>query len=205
MPTGKARDEVFVEALNKSIPISAIDISNVLVLVRSEDLGMRGDELPAQMAANRPLMDIIECIRGKVAQQIGLVSDYREAAVKTAGSPKLAVISPAHDYTDIKGRLVKKQDMDVCVRVVSVGQPHKASPLTSATAIGGAAFIDGSILQDVLGGAALTDSVRIGHPSGVMKVYAFFKKDQNSVYFSGIAGQRTARVLMEGVLHVRDK
>lgn len=203
LPTGQAADIISIEGLGQ-ISVSVIDISNVFVFVHSSDIGIKGDELPAKLNGDKRLMDTIECIRGTVAQKIGLVDKWEEAATRTAGSPKLVILAPPTDYTDISGRPVKKEDMDICVRVVSVGAVHKASPLTGATAIGGAAFIEGCIMQKYLAGADLTDSLRIGHPSGVMKVYVDYETVNGEIDFKGIAGQRTARKIMDGYVYIRD-
>lgn len=202
-PTGKATDKIMVEGLGV-ISVSIIDISNVFVFVNNYDVGINGDELPAELNSNKKLLDIFERIRGTAAQEIGLVDRWQDAATKTAGSPKLIVLSPPMNYIDIAGRAVKKDDMDICVRVVSVGAAHKACPLTGATAIGGAAFIKDSIMQQYLDGRKLTDTVKIGHPSGVMKVYVDYEITDGQIRFNGIACQRTARKIMDGYVYIKD-
>ena len=203
LPTGSVRDEVLVEGLGKAIQVSAIDISNIFVFIRASDLGMRGDELPAEIAGNKELLANIECVRGKIAQKCGLVEDWHDAAAKTAGSPKVVLFSAPMDYTDIAGRPVKAEEMDICVRVISVGQPHKASPMTAATAIGGAAFLEGCVMADCLRPVE-GDAVRIAHPSGAMKVYVDREGSGAEIRFRGIAGQRTARKIMDGYVYIRD-
>lgn len=202
-PTGKATDEILVEGLGV-ISVSVIDISNVFVFVHSTDVGIRGDELPAKLNSDKKFLETIECIRGTVAQKIGLIDRWQDAAARTAGSPKLVILALPMDYTDIAGRTVNKEDMDICVRVVSVGAVHKASPLTGATAIGGAAFIKNCVMENYLKGKKLTGSLRIGHPSGVMKVYVDYEDVAGEIHFKGIAGQRTSRKIMEGYVYIRD-
>ena len=202
-PTGNAMDQIYVEGLGL-ISVSIIDISNVFVFVHSSDVGIKGDELPAKLNADKKFLQTIERIRGTVAQKIGLVDNWEEAAIKSAGSPKLVILAPSMDYIDISNRPVKKEDMDICVRVVSVGAVHKASPLTGATAIGGAAFIKDSIMQRYLQGKKLADSIRIGHPSGVMKVYVDYEMTGTEIHFNSVAAQRTARKIMDGFVYIRD-
>ncbi len=202
-PTEEATDEITVERLG-AISVSIIDISNVFVFIHSYDIGIKGDELPAELNSDKKLLDVFERIRGTVAQEIGLVDRWQDAATKTAGSPKLIILSPPMDYIDIAGRAIQKDDMDICVRVVSVGAVHKACPLTGAIAIGGAAFIKDSIMQSYLDGRKLINSVRIGHPSGVMKVYVDYEIADGQIHLNGIACQRTARKIMEGYVYIRD-
>jgi len=203
LPSGSPLDELDVEGVGK-IPVSVIDISNVFVFVRGADIGVRGDESPAKLNGDAKFLDTVERIRGVAAQKIGMVANWRDAAIKTAGSPKLIVVSPALDYADVAGKPIKGADMDFSVRVVSVGAVHKATPVTAAVAMGGAAFIEGGVLTEYLRGASLTDSVRIGHPSGTMKVYVDYSAQEGQVKFSGIAAQRTARKIMEGIVYVKD-
>lgn len=202
-PTGKTQDVIFVDGLGE-ISVSVIDISNIFIFIHGTDVGIKGGELPAALNSDKNFLDVIERIRGTVAQKIGMVDRWEDAAAKTAGSPKLVILAPPMDYTDIAGRTVKKEDMDICVRVISVGAVHKASPLTGAIAIGGAGFIKGCIMQKYLEGKKLTDSIRIGHPSGVMKVYVDYEISDGEIRFNDIAAQRTARKIMEGYVYIRD-
>ena len=101
------------------------------------------------------------------------------------------------------GNTVKAEDMDICVRVISVGQPHKASPMTAATAIGGAAFLDGCVMSSCLRPLS-GEAVRIAHPSGAMKVYVDREGSGEGIRFRGIAGQRTARKIMDGTVYIKD-
>lgn len=203
LPTGRALDEIEVEGLG-AIRVSVVDLANLFVFLRGSDVGLRCDELPDRLNGDKALLDKLERIRGTVAQRLGMVSDWREAVTKTAGTPKLVIASPPLDYSDVAGATVRATDMDVCVRVVSVGQAHKACPLTGAVAIGGAAFIDGGILQSCLAAPLSGTTVRIGHPSGVMKVYVDYERRKDGISFGGIAGQRTARKIMDGFVYVRD-
>ncbi|MEA4960741.1 2-methylaconitate cis-trans isomerase PrpF family protein [Lutispora sp.] len=202
-PTGNVTDEIHVEGLGY-ISVSIIDISNVFVFVDSTDIGIKGDELPAKLNSNKNFLDTVECIRGKAAEKIGLVDKWQDAAASTPGSPKLVIIGPPMDYTDIGGKTVKKEDMDICIRVVSVGAVHKASPLTGAIAIGGAVFIKDSIMKNYLQGKDLVGIVRIGHPSGVMNVFVDYEILNDEIHFNGIAAQRTARKIMEGYVYITD-
>ena len=95
--------------------------------------------------------------------------------------------------------------MDVCARVISVFKCHKACPLTSASSLAVAAFLEGSLVYKVLGAPGPgQETVRIGHPSGVMTMYPTIVKDGSEVKVPGVAVQRTARRIMEGTLYVRN-
>ncbi|MDP1288150.1 PrpF domain-containing protein [Klebsiella pneumoniae] len=46
--------------------------------------------------------------------------------------------------------------------------------------------------------------VRIGHPSGVMKMYPSLVQNGDSTDVPGVAVQRTARRIMDGMVYIRD-
>jgi len=201
-PTGSRIDEIVVEGLGR-ITATIADISSITVFIIGRDIGIKGDELPSSLNNDKRFLDAVERIRGTAAMKLGLVDKWQDAATRTAGTPKLVILAPPTDYTDVAGRAVMKEDMDVCVRVISVGAVHKASPLTCAMAIGGVSFIEGTVIESCIKDKKTADSVRIGHPSGVMKVYVDYETD-GEIRFNGIACQRTARKIMEGYVYIRE-
>ena len=62
--------------------------------------------------------------------------------------------------------------MDIAVRMISIGQPHRAVPLTGALCLAAACRVPGSVPWRMLSEAARSGPVRIGHPSGVVLVDA---------------------------------
>ena len=108
-------------------------------------------------------------------------------------------------YTDIEGKQVAAEKMDVCARVISVFKCHKACPLTAASAIAVAAKLEGSLVAEVVrdSGAA---NIRIGHPSGVMTMVPTVEKQGENpadAKVPGVAVQRTARRIMDGYVYIR--
>ena len=82
---------------------------------------------------------------------------------------------------------------------------HKACPLTSASSISVAAFLEGSVIWKTIGApAAGRETVRIGHPSGVMTMYPYIEKENGELRLPSVAVQRTARRIMEGTLYIRN-
>lgn len=81
-------------------------------------------------------------------------------------------------------------------RAISVGQPHRAVPVTVAMALAAAARMEGSVVHGVVRRPGVDcDGVTIGHSSGKVLVTAEFGGDgvvKEAVVF------RTARKLMEG-------
>jgi 2-methylaconitate cis-trans-isomerase PrpF len=81
LPTGNPMNRMDVEGVGP-VDVSVVDAGNPCVFVRARDLGIEGTETPDEIDANQALNDRIERIRGRVAAEIGLVGDWRDAARK---------------------------------------------------------------------------------------------------------------------------
>ena len=202
-PTGKARE--MLELPEGEIEAAILDVSNPIVLVRAEDLGLTGTELPAQVDADRGVSSRLEAIRGAACVKMGFAKDPADATENSPAVPKVGFVSASRNYTDISGRQVSGDDMDICARVISVFKCHKACPLTAASAISVAAAVPGTIVHEL---AKQTEPgrVRIGHPSGVMTMFPYLddgRKALDEIHVSGVAVQRTARRIMDGTVYIR--
>ena len=137
---------------------------------------------------------------------MGFARDLKDATENSPAVPKVGFFTAPVSYTDIERKQVRAEGMDICARVISVFKCHKACPLTSASAISVAAQLDGSIVQKTLG-AFKGETVRIGHPSGVMTMVPTIVRhgdDMTRAEVPGVAVQRTARRIMEGTLFIRN-
>ena len=203
LPTGRVLDVLDIPDFG-TIEASILDVSNPMVLVRAEDIGADGMELPEEVNQNRELCSLLEKIRGTAACMMGFAKDLKDAEANSPAVPKVGFVTVPKDYTDISGKIVKEQDMDLCARVISVFKCHKACPLTSASAISVAAFLKGSIVEKAAGrlqeGQRL---VRIGHPSGVMTMMPDLKESGGELVLDGVAVQRTARRIMDGMVYIK--
>ena len=204
LPTGKTLDVLDIPG-HGPIEATILDVSNPIVLVRAEDIGMKGTEMPEEINSNKEVCDLLEKIRGTACVKMGFAKDLKDATENQPAVPKVGFFTKPVSYMDIEKGEVKAEEMDVCARVISVFKCHKACPLTSAGSIAVAAFLEGSLLQKVLGAPSPGQNiVRIGHPSGVMTMYPTIVKDNGEVKVPGVAVQRTARRIMEGTLYIRN-
>ncbi len=142
----------------------------------------------------------IERIRCIAAYRCGFVEKWEDARTKSTSAPKVTIISPPQDYTDMDKNEVKADEMDLCCRAISVGALHKAYPMTVAVGTGAAARIPGTIVHDLLGDGQSGDIIRIGHSSGVTEVD--MKMQGENVLKGGVT--RTARRIMDGWVYVRE-
>jgi len=205
-PAGSRTGKLFPTGLKKEIfdvpgygeaEVTVEDCSNPVVFIKASDLGIKGTEL-TELNQNKDVMEHIERIRGMAAVKMGFVDDYMEARTKATSAPKVSIISPAQDYVNMDKVTVKAEDMDLCVRAISVGALHKAYPMTVAVATGAAAKIPGTIVYDMVNHND-TDFVRLGHSSGVTEVD--MKMDGEKVLKGGVT--RTARRIMDGYVYIR--
>lgn len=203
LPTGNVLDELDIPGFGK-IQCSILDVSNPMVLVRAQDIGLTGTELPAEVDANKPVSELLEKIRGTAACMMGFAKDLEDAITNSPAVPKVGFFTTPVTYTDISKLTVEAESMDLCARVISVFKCHKACPLTSASSIAVAAFLPGSIIYQEIGAPREgQQTVRIGHPSGVMTMYPDIRQENGEYVLPGVAVQRTARRIMDGTLYIR--
>ena len=169
-PTGRAKE--ILELPEGQIEATILDVSNPIVLVRAGDLGLIGTELPAQADANGAVSAKLEAIRGAACVKLGFAKDLRDATDHSPAVPKVGFVAEPRNYTDISGKTVSAREMDICARVISVFKCHKACPLTAASAISVAAQVPGTIVREMAKETG-TQSLRIGHPSGVMTLFPY--------------------------------
>ncbi len=203
LPTDSILDEIKIEGLGK-IEATILDVSNPMVLVRAEDIGLIGTETPEEVNGNKKACEFLEKIRGTAAVKMGFANDLDDARENSPAVPKVGFFAKPTTFIDIEGNEVNADDMDICVRVISVFKCHKACPLTSASSISVASFIEGSLIEKVLGMPENANGyVRIGHPSGIMTMYPNMEKTSEGINLSGVAVQRTARRIMDGYVYVK--
>jgi 2-methylaconitate cis-trans-isomerase PrpF len=175
---------------------TCIDAGNPCIFSQAKDIDVDGTILPDFMDSNPELMSKLETIRQKASVAMGLSKDEATAPQSV---PKIAVVSPSTTHKLLSGDTIGENTIDLVVRALSVGQPHRAVPITVAMAVAVAANIKGSTVHaNTSSQRADIDGVTLGHPSGKIMVGAKFDDDgslANATVF------RTARRLMEGTVY----
>ena len=186
-PTGRVTDTF------DGVSTTCIDVSNPACFVRAADLGVRGNLTPDEIDAHPTLLPRLDSIR----RQAGVAMGLADRGEDVPGSvPKIGLVSPplSDDRAVQAGQT--PQEVDVLVRALSVGQPHKAVPITVALALAAAAQVPGSVVADVTGGARVSSTgLTLGHASGRLAVGAEYGEDGTLRHATVF---RTARRLMEG-------
>lgn len=202
LPTGNAKD--IIEAGGKNYTVSIVDAGNIVIFVRAEEMGLVGTETPDIIDANIPLNELIEEIRGKVCQKLGIVKNWQDAKKTTPYQPFFAMVSPATDYKCFNGNEVKISDVDFVSRLLFMLKMHKTYPVTGTVATGAVARIKNSVVYDLMNEQAKKEKiVRIGHPAGVIAVEATAEYSGADTIMTKIGVYRTARMIMEGYVYVR--
>lgn len=184
LPTGNPVDELTLGD-GSTVPASLVDVSNPGVFVRVADLGIADAEslTPAIVEADEGLKAKLEQIRKAGTSLMGL-----DPAVESV--PKIVLL-----FSD-----TRSPDVDVRCLAMSMGQAHKAVPLTLALCLGASCRIPGTIASELHSKSkrATGDSVVIAHPSGNVDIGTTL--DANGEIMSADL-HRTARVLMSGDVH----
>lgn len=199
LPTGNARDRVTLNG--QTLEVSLIDAATPFVFVKAADVGASGYETPDEIRSNAPLMDRLEQIRGWAAVQLGLVPDATVARERTPNVPRVMIVAPAAAYRTAAGATIAQEDVDVCVRQLAMQRPHKALAVTGAVCAAVASYVEGSVLAELVG--AGKTQVRLGHPSGVLRVTAATTLENGRLRVVSAQIERTARLLMDGFIYVR--
>ncbi|CAG8090337.1 unnamed protein product [Penicillium salamii] len=186
-PTGKTID------IFDGIEATCVDAANPCTFVRSVDLGVAGDISPDEISAHPNLLQRLDSIRRQAGVRMGLAQS-REMVPPSV--PKICLVSSPISNT----RALQTQaadNPDILVRAVSVGQPHKAVPITAALALASAAKTETSTVASVMNKEQASNAgITLGHASGNLLVDADFGDGDGLLKSATVF--RTARRLFEG-------
>jgi 2-methylaconitate isomerase len=174
LPTGNAVDVI------GGIEASCIDAANPCVFVLAEAMGKTGSESPQELDADTIFLARMETIRQAGGELMGVTG--------SASVPLIAMLSPG------------KGDAHISVRMISMGQPHRATPMTGAICLAIACRVPGSIPHRFCN--AVSGPIHIAHPSGKTVVDALVN-DRGDAEYGAV--YRTARRLFEGNVVIAEK
>ncbi|KAI1014108.1 hypothetical protein LB504_008585 [Fusarium proliferatum] len=180
LPTGNPVDVLQLQDGTK-IKASLVDVGNPGVFISTESLGL-ADHLsltPAIVESNPELKEKLGEIRRAGAILMGLDPN-------TESVPKIVILFPSSGSPDV----------DIRCLALSMGQAHKAVPLTLALCLGAASQLKGTLASDLIGGQS-KETVCIGHPSGKVDIGTVIRDG----YIESAQLLRTARILMKGDIY----
>ena len=199
-PTGNLVDELHVPDIGH-FQATLINAGIPTIFIEAQALGYQGTELQSEINSDAAALDRFEMIRAHGALKMGLIEDLEQAKTRQH-TPKIAFVSAPKSYLSSSGKEVEREQVDLLVRALSMGQLHHAMMGTAAVAIASAAAIPGSLVNLVAGGGE-RETVTFGHPSGTLKVGAQASCSQDQQWqIEKVTMSRSARILMEGVVRV---
>jgi 2-methylaconitate cis-trans-isomerase PrpF len=195
LPTGNVIDNIKMES-GQTVDVSIVDAGNLAGFVRAAQIGLRGDELPAEIESRADILTTLEEIRAKISERLGMCCNWREAYQRYRTNPKIAFVSPPGAFQTLQGQQVSGDTIDVMARVMAMGRMHKAFAITAAIPTAAASRVPGSVVNALCRRSSST--VRIGHPSGVMSVGITTSSEKENFRLMEVVVGRTARKLMDG-------
>ncbi|MFT5782075.1 MAG: putative AcnD-accessory protein PrpF [Pseudomonas sp.] len=194
-PTGNLVDELEVPGVG-TFKATMITAGIPTIFVNAEDIGYTGTELREQINGDPAQLARFEKIRVAGALRMGLIKTADEALTRQH-TPKIAFVAKPKDYQASSGKIVLASEVDLLVRALSMGKLHHAMMGTCAVAIGTAAAIPGTLVNQAAGGSA-REAVRFGHPSGTLRVGAQAALVDGQWTVTKAIMSRSARILMDG-------
>lgn len=198
-PTGNVVDTLDVPGIG-TLSVTMINAGIPTIFVNAQAVGYTGTELQEAINGDVHALAKFELIRAHGALRMGLIAHLDEA-VKRQHTPKVAFVAGPAAYVCSSGKQVAAGDIDLLVRAFSMGKLHHAMMGTAAVAIGTAAAIPGTLVNLAAGGIA-RNAVRFGHPSGTLRVGAQASQTDGQWHVSKAIMSRSARILMDGWVHV---
>lgn len=182
LPTGKACDAI------QGVDVTCLDAATPIIMLDAADLGLNGDESPAELDADRALLERLESIRREAGRRMGL-GDVSQSVL-----PKPVLVSAPRDSAST-----------LCTRYFVPHRCHKAIAVTGAIAVASAVSVPGTIAHRiavesgrVAEGERLAQ-VRLEHPSGFIDLDVEHRQD-NACDIARVSLIRTARKIMSGTI-----
>ncbi|KAL7917198.1 PrpF protein [Trichoderma austrokoningii] len=170
----------------RRITASLLDVANPGVYIDGRDLELGPHITPAELDRQRHTLDLLEAVRREAAELMGMDPN-------TLSVPKVVILFTPTDKDSFTGANIK------CL-VLSMGQTHKAIPLTLALNLGVSCRIKGTLASNLAKDLSQDQekTVMMQHPSGVISVGVdMFGEDVLSASLCS-----TARLLMKGEVNI---
>jgi 2-methylaconitate cis-trans-isomerase PrpF len=198
LPSGQVLDVLDVPGVGR-VEASLVDAANACVFIEAARAGVTGTESPAQLDERTDIMEMLEAIRCTAGVAMGLGRHTDDIRHLSPSNPKIGLVAAPRDGIDLGGQAIAAHDGDLTARIISMGNTHRALPLTGALCLGVAARITGTVVNRHTRAATEKDAeLRILQPSGVSVVGAEVDQDDNGWHARLAYVYRTQRRLFEG-------
>lgn len=198
LPTGNVRDVLDIGG-GRRIEASLVDVANPVVVVDMDGVCQQREGFDPAWFRSAEQRALFEDIRIAAAKAMGLVPDEETARTRLTNLPLVAIVRRPSAYVTSSAANVAQHQVDIVTQMISMGLPHKATPLTGAMCLAAASRIGGTIAHAVANPeSASRDEFRIGHPSGVLQVTAACEQRGDGWLVREAGVFRTARRLFDG-------
>lgn len=219
LPTDMAQEEIDIG--DGAVPASIVDVGNPVVFVSAAAVGADAAASPDEIDANADLCHRLEHLRREAAVRIGLAESSEEAADRPT-IPKVAMVGPPPPGADVAVRLISMGRAHRTIAITGAMAAAAAAALPGTVVSETAAVRDGDGAADVVAeatgvgagaagdGVAATagavedgpgpvQTVRIGHPAGVLEVGVEVGRGPDGQWrVPRVTVDRTAREIMHG-------
>lgn len=178
-PTGNRIDVI------DGMEVTCIDAAMPLMMLRAKDFGLTGRERPAELDANRELLDRLERLRLQAGQLMGL-GDVSNSVI-----PKPVLVSEGDSANSITSRYFTPHKC------------HASHAVTGAIGVATAFSLPGTVAS----GNAMAPGQHglvVLHPAGQINVEVELEGEGDEAVLTSAALVRTARKIMQGILHLPD-
>lgn len=192
-------NQYLIKTSLKEYNISFVDVINPFVFVSSSQLELKGTEPNSQLTGNKQLLNELEEIRVNAAVAAGMSKSVQEAR-KTGSIPKISIVTNPQDYITSEGRVIQEENVDVVAKMVSMGNFHRTFAASGLYCLAAAILLPNTIpnLHSKIINNNKENTLRIGHPEGIVEVKAGLTEENQDVSFVGL--DRTVRRIMKGEL-----
>jgi len=194
LPAGDVESVLDVDGVGQ-VTATMIDAANPCVFISPDAVGKTGTEHPEAIEADAECMAKLEAIRRAASIAMGIAKTDDEAG-RIPSIPKIAMVYAPQEAKTLSGRTMTEDDYDIGVRMISIGKPHRAVPLTGGLCLAVAVRCPGTLPARIA--RETNKPIRIGHPSGTLEVDAEVTMDDEGPHAVHGAVYRTARRLFEG-------
>jgi 2-methylaconitate cis-trans-isomerase PrpF/tripartite-type tricarboxylate transporter receptor subunit TctC len=176
-PTGRRIDTI------EGVQVTCIDAAMPLVIVQAASLGLSGRETPAELDADRSLLERIEALRRAGGEAMGL-GDVSGSVI-----PKPVIASDGDDADSVTSRYFTPR------------RCHASHAVTGAIGVATAFALPGTVISEATGRAGVR-VISVLHPQGRIDVEVAVEGLGADARVQRAALVRTARKILQGELHI---
>ncbi|WP_159502454.1 4-oxalomesaconate tautomerase [Microbacterium sp. 18062] len=180
LPTGRVVDEVAGHR------VTLIDNGMPVVLLRADELGVAGDESPADLESRADLRAAVEHVRLAAGPLMGL-GDVAQQTV-----PKVFLLSPP------------SADGAISTRAFIPARVHTSIGVLMAASVAAGIRIPGAVGSDIARRGD-TDVTLLEHPTGTFPAAVSVERDADGVWRASSRSVRTARKIFDGTVFPRPR